>query len=138
MKKIISYIVFLAVLIIGIWAIFKLVGTLDIAIGMIALTFGVLAIIWSFMALNSLSPGSSLRDFTKLFLGCVIFVLLYSIWQTIGDLFNWTGNIVIVQYFFIAVAFLMFVFAAYKILNMGKEFGFSEKASEIKKIIGKK
>ena len=94
------------------------------------------------MALKSLSKGSSLRKHTATFLVCLIFILLFSIWHTMEKLFDWRRSIVEVMlypgYFFITAAFLIFVFAAYQILVMGKEFGFNIEASKIKKIMKEK
>tara|TARA_Y100000310_G_C20621882_1_gene783793 strand:- start:1041 stop:1505 length:465 start_codon:yes stop_codon:yes gene_type:complete len=126
----------------GLMAIFKIVVNLEIAIGFVTISFGILAIIWTSMALKSLSKGSSLRKHTATFLVCLIFILLFSIWHTMEKLFDWRRSIVEVMlypgYFFITAAFLIFVFAAYQILVMGKEFGFNIEASKIKKIMKEK
>ncbi len=48
-----------------------------------------------------------------------------------------TGALIYLSYIFTAVAYVAFVIAAYKILNIGKEFGFREQTSAIKKAIKK-
>lgn len=126
----------------GLIAIFRIVVDTEIAIGFITISFGILAIIWTSMAMTSLSKGSSLRKHTTHFLFCLIFIVLFSIWHTLSKLFKWRQTInefmLYPSYLFITLAFLIFVITAYQILTMGKEFGFQAKAKEIKKIIEKK
>ncbi len=125
----------------GLIAIFRIVVDTEVAIGFVTISFGVLAIIWTSMAINSLSKGSSLRKHTSNFLLCLIFVLLFSMWHTLSKLLRWreTVNEVMLYpgYLFITLAFLIFVVTSYQILTMGKEFGFEKQAKEIKKIMEK-
>ncbi|MAG08608.1 hypothetical protein CMO89_03985 [Candidatus Woesearchaeota archaeon] len=140
--KNLGYLAALVAIALGLMAIFKIVVNLEIAIGFVTISFGILAIIWTSMALKSLSPGSSLKKHTATFLVCLIFILMFSIWHTMEKLFEWRKSVVEVMlypgYFFITAAFLIFVFAAYQILVMGKEFGFSAEASKIKNVIKEK
>jgi len=141
MKKI-GYFAALIAIALGLMAIFKIVVNLEIAIGFVTISFGVLAIIWTSMALKSLSPGSSLKKHTIAFLFCLIFILSFSVWHTLEKLFGWRQSVVEVMlypgYFFITAAFIIFVLAAYQILTMGKEFGFNVEASKIKKLMKEK
>ena len=126
----------------GLIAIFRVVVDTEIAIGFITMSFGILAIIWTSMAMTSLSKGSSLRKHTANFLLCLIFILLFSIWHTISKLFGWRQTIneamLYPGYLFITLAFLIFVITAYQILTIGKEFGFETQAKDIKKVMEKK
>tara|TARA_Y100000310_G_scaffold56220_1_gene51527 strand:- start:704 stop:1171 length:468 start_codon:yes stop_codon:yes gene_type:complete len=141
MKKL-GYLGALVAIALGLMAIFKIVVNLEIAIGFVTISFGILAIIWTSMALKSLSVGSSLRKYTATFLVCLVFILMFSVWHTMEKLFDWRRSVVEVMlypgYFFITAAFVIFVFAAYQILTMGKEFGFNMEASKIKKIMKEK
>ena len=120
----------------GLFAIFKIVVNVEIAIGFVTISFGLLAIIWTTMAIGSLSQGSSLRKHTTNFLFCLIFILLFAIWHTLSILFQWRKSInefmLYPGYLFITLAFLIFVISSYQILMMGKEFGFGEQAFKIK------
>ena len=126
----------------GLTTIFRLVVDTEIAVGFVTISFGVLAIIWTVMAVTSLSKGSSLRRHTINFLFCLIFILLFAIWHTLSKLLNWRETInefmLYPGYFFLIVAFLIFVATAYQVLLMGKEFGFEKQAKKIEKVIEKK
>jgi len=126
----------------GLTAIFRVIMDTEVAIGFVTVSFGVLAIIWTSMAIGSLSKGSSLRRHTINFLLCLIFILLFSIWHTISKLFEWRQTVnqlmILPGYLFLTLAFLIFVATSYQVLTMGKEFGFEGQAKDIKKIIEKK
>jgi len=110
-------------------------------IGILSLTFGVTALIWTIKARKSLSKGSSLKAFTTNFMIIVIFVLCFSSWDIavrmlyLKDLY---GELVqLPMYLFITLAYIAFVGAAYKIRNIGKEFGFTTQSKAIEKVIEK-
>jgi len=115
----------------GLFALFVFVPDVGLVIGFISLTFGILAIIWTLRAKYSLSPGTSLRDYTNYFLFSLIFVLLFSVWDTLIMLFRWDGYFVYPKYILLIIAYLIFVFASYKILYLGKQFGFK---TQVKKM----
>lgn len=123
----------------GLLAIFRIVLDTEIAVGFVTISFGVLAIIWTSMAVTSLSKGSSLRRHTINFLFCLVFVLLFSIWHTLSKLLKWRETLnefmLYPGYLFITLAFLIFVVTSYQILTMGKEFGFGNKAKEIRTVM---
>ena len=108
----------------GVFALIKFVPIIELAIGFLTLTFGVLAIIWAYRAKTSLSPGTMLRDYTNFFLLSLICIVLVSVWETLIFLFQWTGYLVYPKYFLLTISYLIFVFASYKILHLGKQFGF--------------
>ena len=114
---------FLAVLF-GVFAIIQFVPDVELAVDFLSLTFGLVAIFWTFRARGSLSPGTSLREYTSYFLWSLMLIFIYSVWGTLEYILNWTGYWVYPKYFMISIAYLIFVFAAYKILYLGKEFGF--------------
>ena len=119
-------------------AIFKIVGYVKLAVGLIIISFGILSVIWTSIANRSLSKGSELRRFTEKFLLCSTLVLLFSIWSILDELFHWKGFMDYFGYILLTVTFFMFVFAAYHIQEMGKQFGFEVQAKSIKKIMARK
>ncbi len=114
---------FLAVLF-GVFAIIQFVPDVELAIDFLSLTFGIVAIFWTYRAKASLSVGTSLREYTSYFLWSLVLIFVYSVWDTLEYILNWTGYWVYPKYFMISISYLIFVFAAYKILYLGKEFGF--------------
>lgn len=126
----------------GLVAIFKIVVDTEVAIGLVTISFGVLAVIWTAMAMQSLSPGSSLRRHTFNFLLCIIFILFFSVWHTLEKLFSWRTSVnelmLYPGYVLIALAFLLFVGTAWQILTLGREFGFKSQAASIEKVIKEK
>jgi hypothetical protein len=126
----------------GLTAIFRLVVDTEVAIGFVTISFGILAMIWTSMAISSLSKGSSLRRHTINFLFCLIFILLFTIWHTLSKLFRWRETVnefmLYPGYLFITAAFLIFVVASYQILTMGQEFGFGQQARKIHEVIKEK
>ena len=137
-SKLMQVLTELAVIFIGIFTIFKLVNDLEIAIGLFSLSFGVFGIIWTSMAVFSLSKGSSLRTYAISFLFCLISILLFSIWNLLIKLFSWGSIMVYPAYFFITISYVIFVFTAYKMHKLGNEFGFETQGSKIKKLLKKK
>jgi len=126
----------------GTVAVIKFISDPGLVVSVLSLTFGITSLIWVLKARKSLSKGSSLRGFATNFLFTVIFILCFSFWDIIvkmaslGEIY---GDIILFpQYLFISLAYIAFVGAAYKIRNIGEEFGFSEQSKEIKKKIGKK
>jgi hypothetical protein len=136
--KIIAPILWIIGIILSLFAIFKIVGNADLAVGLIIISFGILSVIWTSIANKSLSKGSELRKFTGKFLFCAIFVLLYAVWSILDGLFNWEGILVYFGYSFLTITFFMFVFAAYHILAIGKKFGFETQATKINKAVEEK
>ena len=115
----------------------RVFGSIEIVIGIIILSFGILAIIWTLIARYSLSPKSNLRLFTNNFLACSIAVLSFAIIRLAGNyvLVPW---LIYLEFFFVFSTFFFFVLASYYIYTLGKEFGFQHEASDIKKILKSK
>lgn len=137
-KTLLAAILWIIAILLSIFAIFKIVQNIEIAVGFITISFGILAIIWTFIARQNLSEGSSLRDYTTRFLFCLVFILMFSIWHTLGLIFLWKGPVIFMKYIFITAAYLIFAAASYEIWRIGKEFGFKEEAKQIRKIIQEK
>lgn len=141
MIKALKYIFAVIAILSGLFAIINIIKAPELILGIISLTIGITAIIWVLRARSVLSPKSSLRSYTTHFLLTLLFVLLYSIWSTLHKLLFWSDSspyLIYPEYLFITLAYIVFLFSAYKILYLGKEFGFQSEAREIEKIIKEK
>ena len=119
-------------------AIVSIIGNVELAVGAIIISFGILSVIWTSMANKSLSKGSELRNFTEKYLLCSIFVLGYAVWSILDEIVHWSGFMIYVGYGFLTITFFLFVFVAYHILQIGKKFGFQGQAKKINKVIQEK
>ncbi|MBI2671148.1 hypothetical protein HYX18_04200 [Candidatus Woesearchaeota archaeon] len=137
MNKIPLIIIEIIAIVFGILAIIKLIPDKEIIVGLLSLSFGILAIIWSFIALTSLSKGSSLKAYVNLYLLALLSLVLFSLWHTLVRTNKLEGALIYPEYIFISLAYIIFVIASYKVYKFSKEFGFKEKTSEIKKKLSK-
>lgn len=132
MNEVIKVVIAVLGIIAGLFALIEVVGrNVSLFIGLASLSFGILAIFWTLKANAILSKGSSLRDYTSSFFLCLLFILFFSIWDTLIDLFEWTGTLLYPKYFFITLSYFVFVYTSYKIFRLGKEFGFSAQSKRI-------
>lgn len=141
MKDIFKLVFGVAAVLVGIAAIISLVQNAEMIMGFIAITFGVMALIWTWRARKKMSPSSSIRRYISYFFACLVFVLLFSILSTLEQLFFWQQTrslMVYPKYFLISLAYIMFVLSAYKILIIAKEFGFEIEAKEIARVLKKR
>ena len=122
----------------GVFGLITIVPEAELAIKFLSLTFGIVAIIWAKRAKASLSPGTLLKDYTSYFLNALILIVLFLVWDTLSTLLYWEGAIVFPQYLFLTSSFLVFVFASYKILVVGKVFGFQSQIKQMKKALNRK
>lgn len=122
----------------GLYALFKYVHDIDIISAILTLTFGVWAIIWTINAYTVLSKGSTIRRYTGSFLLCLIFVMVYSLWDIAISLLKITNWLVYIKDIILIFVYTTFVLTAYRIYKIGKEFGFAEESSRIKNILTQK
>ena len=115
----------------GVFALLTWVPVADLAISFLTLALGAVAIIWTYKAMSTLSHGTSLREYTFYFLTSLIFIVLFSIWDTIILIFSPQGSLVYPKQFLITLTYAVFLLASYKILYVGREFGFKEQVSEM-------
>ncbi len=134
-SKLFAGIIWTLGIVLSIFAIFKIIPHFEISVGFLTISFGILAIIWTSIAVKNLSPGSSLRSYTLCFLISLIFILLFSVMHTLEMAFRWEGSVVIIKYIFITIAYLTFVYASYRIWKIGREFGFRDESFKIRKRI---
>ncbi|MEK6904666.1 MAG: hypothetical protein AABW87_03675 [Nanoarchaeota archaeon] len=134
MRELFLVIISLAAIMAGLFGLMTLVGR-DIAlfIGLTSLCFGITSLMFTMRARSVLSRGSSLRDYTTSFALCLVLILVFSLWDTMIDLFNWSGGWLYPKYIFITLAYFVFLYTSYRIFNLGKEFGFKDQAEKIRK-----
>lgn len=123
---------------VGIYAVTKVIPSLNLLIGTLSLTFGLMAIIWVWKAKNAFSKGSALRDFSGTFFSCLISILMFSLFDTALAVFSLGGIWIYGKYALITIAYINFVYAAHKMRNLGSVFGFSEQSKKITKMLKKK
>jgi len=142
MHKKLSIVIALLGIVAGLVSIFIIVPDTEVAIGFVTISFGIMAIIWTSLALGALSKGSSLKKHTSYFLLCLIFILLFAIWHTMSKLFGWRETLneywLYPSYLFITLAFLIFVITSYQTYTMGQELGFGKQAKTIRKVMATK
>ena len=135
MKNIVKIIFACIAILGGITAIIKILGNPELIVGILSLTFGITALIWTILAHTSLSPGSSLRNYTTYFIACLFFILLFSVWKSITSLMPEKETYMVVEYLFLTLAYIVFAVAANKIYHIGIEFGFQPQARRIRGVI---
>ena len=128
----IKYVFILLVILANYYILYNLLNAVELIVGFITISVGILTIIWILLAKYSLSPKSTLRLFTNNFLACTIGVMGFSLTRLIGKLV-YVKWLILVEFFFIFATFFFFLVAAYYIYTIGKEFGFQ---SESKQIVG--
>ena len=115
----------------GIFALFIFLPALELIVGFLSLTFGIVAIIYALRAKLSLSKGTELKQYASYYLSALISIVFFSIWDTLIFLFGWSGFLAFPKYFFLTFSYLVFVFTSYKIMKLGKQFGFKEQVSKM-------
>ena len=115
----------------GIFALFIFLPALELIVGFLSLTFGIVAIIYALRAKLSLSKGTELKQYASYYLSALISIVFFSIWDTLIFLFGWSGFLVFPKYFFLTFSYLVFVFTSYKIMMLGKQFGFKEQVNKM-------
>ena len=127
-----------AAILAGFYGVIVYVGDLELISAIIAITFGVWAIIWTLNARSVLSSGSSMRKYANSFFLCLIFMLLFSVWDISENLLKFEMDMAFVKYILLIVVYSTFVFASYRIYKLGREFGFAGERIKMKKILKKK
>lgn len=135
MKKLVQLSIAVIAIILAFYIIFIISPTAEFAINFITISFGLLAIIWAYKAYNSLAPNSSLRNYSLLFALALTLIVVYRI-VVVFDMFLLLPRAYdFFGYFTIALGYLLFAVASYKILEIGKEFGFAESTKIIRQAL---
>ena len=138
MKRTIPLIFGIISIIVAIYAIFKISPTVEFAIDFFTISFGLLALIWAYKAYQSLAPNSSLKSHALLFALGLTLMVLYRLLTVISTFITTQRIYSYFEYLIVIIAYLLFVAASYKIMQIGQEFGFSESTSLIKEALKEK
>jgi len=133
----IKYIFGILVVIATLYIISNIIAAVEIMVGIITLSVGVLSIMWTLIARYSLSPKSKLRVFTNNFLACSIAVIAFSLIRLLERFINLPW-LILVEFFFVFATFFFFLLASYYMYSIGREFGFEREAKNIKDILRSK
>jgi len=110
-------------------------------IGVTTIIFGITALLLASKARKRLSEGS-IRSYIDNFSICLVFIVIFSIWQTGRSLFDLnigvSGLKQYPEYIFIIFAYIAFIIASYKVSTISHEFGFKEEGKTIEKVIKEK
>ncbi len=103
--------------------------------------FGIAALVLASKARSKLSPGS-LRKYIDNFSVCLVFIVIFSMWQTIRSAtdikLSLSGFSDYPELIFIVFAYIGFIIASYRVAKISEEFGFKEEGEEIKKLVKKR
>ena len=98
--------------------------------------FGIASLLLISRARKRLSEGS-IRKYMDNFAVCLAFIVIFSIWQTtrgiLGVSINVEGLTTYPEYIFIVFAYIAFIFASFRVLKIGEEYGFKEEGKKILK-----
>ncbi|MFH1592341.1 MAG: hypothetical protein ABIB47_03165 [Candidatus Woesearchaeota archaeon] len=130
--NLIKYLFGILVVISAFYIITNVIDAVELILGFIAVSVGILSIIWTLLAKYSLSPRSNLRVFTNNFLACSIAVIAFASIRIVGKLIDLPWLIVI-EFFFIFATFFFFLLASYYIYSIGREFGFQSEGKKIER-----
>jgi len=113
-------------------------------VGVSTVIFGVASILLISKARNRLSEGS-IRKYMDNFAICLVFIVIFSVWQTARDFFGsgigiekHTTYAAYPEYIFIVLAYIAFIVASYRVLKISEEFGFKEEGKKIERLIKSK
>ena len=115
---------------------------IEIIIGVSSVIFGITALILASRARQRLTPGL-IRSYIDSFSVCLSFVVIFSIWLLIRDIFTFKSgysgpSVLFPEYIFISLAYLAFIIASYRVSHISHTFGFRDEGSKIKKLVDQK
>ena len=100
---------------------------LEQLLGIAMILVGIGAFVFIINAKGKFPEGSELKEITKSFIPLVIFLILFSLWHTLREMFEWKekfgASIEYPEYIFVSVAYITLFFSAKRIYNMAKKFG---------------
>lgn len=129
-------IIWILAIILSIAAIFSIVP-IEIALNALVISIAIFALIWVNIARKNLSRGSSLSKFSSFLFFSITFFLLSSIFQLTIKIVS-VSILIWLSYIFLATAYLLLVISAYRLMLIGKEFGFVPETAKIRKLLENK
>lgn len=123
--------IWLAAIFGGVVALFNILP-LRTAINALILSLAILALIWIYIAIDSLSKGSNLRNFSYYLFYCMIFLLIFSV-------LGFLASMVEIKYVYrdlsLALAYIFLIISAYKLMKIGTEFGFTRQVRDMNEVL---
>ncbi len=110
-------------------------------IGVVTVVFGIASLIISSRAASRLSDGL-IKRYINNFTICLAFIVIFTMWRTMHDYMEATygisKNIEIAEFIFIIGAFVGFVIASLRVVQISKEFGFNDHKEVMRKVLDEK
>ncbi|MBI4452532.1 hypothetical protein HY637_03820 [Candidatus Woesearchaeota archaeon] len=113
------------------------------AVGITTVIFGIASLILISRARKKLSEGS-IRRFMDNFAICLAFIVTFSIWQTVRNIYesglelNHATYLTYPEYIFIIFAYIAFIITSFRTQKISEEFGFKEQGRRIGKLVTEK
>jgi len=113
-------------------------------VGITTVIFGIASLMLISRARNKLSDGS-IRRFMDNFAICLAFIVTFSLWQTLRDIYGTgsqlTGKTTYLsypEYIFIIFAYIAFIITSLRTQKISEEFGFKGEGRKIEQIMRQK
>lgn len=112
-------------------------------VGMTTVIFGIASLLLISRARKKLSEGS-IRRFMDNFAICLAFIVIFSIWQTLRNIYetgfeiSHTTYLTYPEYIFIIFAYIAFIITSFRTQKISEEFGFKEEGRKIEQLIKEK
>jgi hypothetical protein len=113
-------------------------------VGVTTVIFGIAALILISRARNRLTDGS-IRRFMDNFSICLAFIVTFSLWQTLRDIYGVGGQVLgpttylsYPEYIFIIFAYIAFIITSFRTQKISEEFGFKTEGRKIDELVQQK
>ena len=111
------------------------------AVGITTVIFGIGSLLLISRARNKLTDGS-IRRFMDNFAICLAFIVTFSVWQTLRDIYQVGGTfdgqttyLSYPEYIFIIFAYIAFIITSFRTQKISEEFGFRDVGKKISQIM---
>jgi len=111
------------------------------AVGITTVIFGIGSLLLISRARNKLTDGS-IRRFMDNFAICLAFIVTFSVWQTLRDIYRVGGTfdgqttyLSYPEYIFIIFAYIAFIITSFRTQKISEEFGFKDVGKKISQIM---
>ena len=111
------------------------------AVGITTVIFGIGSLLLISRARNKLTDGS-IRRFMDNFSICLAFIVTFSVWQTLRDIYQVGGTfdgqttyLSYPEYIFIIFAYIAFIITSFRTQKISEEFGFRDVGKKIIQIM---
>ena len=112
-------------------------------VGITTVIFGIASLLLISRARKKLSEGS-IQRFMDNFAICLAFIVTFSIWQTLRNVYesgfeiNHATYLTYPEYIFIIFAYIAFIITSFRTQKISEEFGFKEEGKKINQLIKEK